>query len=86
MKIFFQNTDPSSKIGMLFILKPGEQFKIQLTADAIIEQLIEFQADRSTILIGVGGGVVTDLTGYVASIYMRGIHMWICAYNVACHG
>jgi 3-dehydroquinate synthase len=54
-------------------LKPGEQFKIQLTADAIIEQLIEFQADRSTTLIGVGGGVVTDLTGYVASIYMRGI-------------
>ncbi|MEY3687474.1 MAG: 3-dehydroquinate synthase [Bacteroidota bacterium] len=54
-------------------LKPGEQFKIQLTADAIIEQLIEFQADRSTTLIGVGGGVITDLTGYVASIYMRGI-------------
>ena len=54
-------------------LKPGEVFKIQLTADAIIEQLIGFQADRSTTLIGVGGGVVTDLTGYVASIYMRGI-------------
>lgn len=54
-------------------LKPGEQYKIQLTADAIIEQLIEFQADRSTTLIGVGGGVITDLTGYVASIYMRGI-------------
>lgn len=35
-------------------LKPGEQYKIQLTADAIIEQLIEFQADRSTTLIGVG--------------------------------
>ena len=54
-------------------LKPGEVFKIQLTADAIIEQLIGFEADRSTTLIGVGGGVVTDLTGYVASIYMRGI-------------
>lgn len=54
-------------------LKPGEIFKIQLTADAVIEQLIGFQADRSTTLIGVGGGVITDLTGYVASIYMRGI-------------
>ena len=31
------------------------------------------EADRKTILIGVGGGVVTDITGYVASIYMRGI-------------
>lgn len=54
-------------------LKPGEAFKIQLTADSIIEQLIEFKADRKTTLIGVGGGVITDLTGYVASIYMRGI-------------
>ncbi len=54
-------------------LKPGEAYKIQPTADAIIEQLIEMQADRKSVLIGVGGGVVTDLTGYVASIYMRGI-------------
>ena len=55
------------------VLKPGEEFKIQPTVDAVIEQLIAFEADRKTTLIGVGGGVVTDLTGYVASIYMRGI-------------
>ncbi len=54
-------------------LKPGEAYKIQPTADAIIEQLIGFQADRTSMLVGVGGGVVTDLTGYVASIFMRGI-------------
>lgn len=54
-------------------LKPGEQFKIQATADTVIEQLIGLEADRQSVLIGVGGGVVTDLTGYVASIYMRGI-------------
>lgn len=54
-------------------LKAGEAYKIQPTADAIIEQLIAFQADRSTVLVGVGGGVITDLTGYVASVYMRGI-------------
>jgi 3-dehydroquinate synthase len=55
------------------ILKPGEEYKVQATADALIEQLIALRADRSTTLIGVGGGVVTDLTGYVASVYMRGI-------------
>src|SRR5688500_14144106 len=54
-------------------LKPGEEYKVQATVDSIIEQLIEFKADRSTWLIGVGGGVVTDLTGYVAAVYMRGI-------------
>lgn len=55
------------------VLKPGEQYKVQATVDAIIDQLIEMGADRSTMLVGVGGGVITDLTGYVASIYMRGI-------------
>lgn len=55
------------------VLKAGEEYKVQATADAIIEQLIAMEADRKTTLIGVGGGVVTDLTGYVASIYMRGL-------------
>lgn len=55
------------------VLKPGENFKVQATADAMIEQLIEMEADRTTTLVGVGGGVITDLTGYVASIYLRGI-------------
>lgn len=55
------------------VLKPGEEFKIQQTVDSIVETLIEMQADRKSVLIGVGGGVITDLTGYVASVYMRGI-------------
>ncbi len=55
------------------VLKAGEEFKIQSTVDSIVEQLIEMEADRKTTLVGVGGGVVTDITGYVASVYMRGI-------------
>ncbi|MEK7198506.1 MAG: 3-dehydroquinate synthase, partial [Bacteroidota bacterium] len=55
------------------VLKAGEQYKIQQTADVVIDQLIALGADRKTTLIGVGGGVVTDITGYVAGIYMRGI-------------
>lgn len=54
-------------------IKPGEAYKIQATVDAVIEQLIGLEADRKSVLIGIGGGVVTDLTGYIASIYMRGI-------------
>ncbi len=55
------------------VLKPGEEFKVQSTVDVVMESLIEMEADRSTTLVGVGGGVITDLTGYVASIYMRGL-------------
>ena len=55
------------------VIRPGEKFKIQSTVDEIIGQLIQYEASRKTFLIGVGGGVVTDITGYVASVYMRGI-------------
>jgi 3-dehydroquinate synthase len=55
------------------VIHAGEQYKVQETVDSIIEQLIGFAADRKTWLIGVGGGVVTDLTGYVAATYMRGL-------------
>lgn len=55
------------------VLKAGEEYKVQATVDSIIQQLIEFEADRKTFLVGVGGGVITDITGYVASVYMRGI-------------
>jgi 3-dehydroquinate synthase len=55
------------------VINAGEAYKEQATVDHIISQLIERGADRSTTLIGVGGGVVTDITGYVASIFLRGI-------------
>ena len=55
------------------VLKPGEAFKVQATVDTVIEQMIALQADRKTTLVGVGGGVITDITGYAASVYMRGI-------------
>lgn len=54
-------------------LKAGEEFKNQQTIDKIINKLIEWNVDRKGFLVGVGGGVVTDITGYAASVYMRGI-------------
>lgn len=55
------------------VIKPGEPFKQPATIDTIIRKLVELEADRKTFIIGVGGGVVTDITGYVACIYMRGV-------------
>ena len=55
------------------VLQAGEEFKIQATVDNIVQQLIAMEADRKTTLVGVGGGVITDLAGYAASVYMRGI-------------
>src|ERR1019366_5194330 len=55
------------------IIKAGEEHKNQQTVDTIINQLIQLQADRKSFLVGIGGGVITDITGFVASIYMRGV-------------
>lgn len=55
------------------VINAGEEFKVQATVDNIIQQLLALHADRTWTLVGVGGGVVTDITGYVASVYLRGV-------------
>ena len=55
------------------VIPAGEKNKTQRAADSVIDQMIELGADRHSFIVGVGGGVVTDLSGYVASVYMRGI-------------
>lgn len=51
----------------------GETFKTLHTCLNLWEQLSELGADRQSLLINLGGGVVTDLGGFVASAYQRGI-------------
>jgi 3-dehydroquinate synthase len=50
-----------------------EPVKTYENALFVIEQLIEKGCDRDTVLVGCGGGSVTDLTGFVGSIFLRGI-------------
>lgn len=57
----------------IIVIKAGEEHKQQSTVDHIINELILLGADRKTFIVGVGGGVVTDITGYAASVYMRGL-------------
>lgn len=51
----------------------GEKIKTLETVASILEQLIAYEADRSVFLLGIGGGIVCDITGFVASIYLRGV-------------
>ena len=69
----FGNYQKKFKGWKTIVIKAGEHFKIQVTVDNIIQQLIDAGADRKTTLIGVGGGVITDIAGYVAGVFMRGI-------------
>ncbi len=51
----------------------GERHKRLATLERLAERLVELRADRSAVLVALGGGVVGDVTGFLASIYMRGI-------------
>jgi 3-dehydroquinate synthase len=51
----------------------NEKMKSLDTVKYIINELVEMEADRSLFLLGIGGGILCDITGFVASIYMRGI-------------
>lgn len=52
---------------------PGESKKSLATAASLYDALARAGADRKTPLVAVGGGVITDLGGFVAATYMRGI-------------
>ncbi|MBV8252980.1 MAG: 3-dehydroquinate synthase [Chitinophaga sp.] len=55
------------------IIPAGEEVKNMATVEKIIDGLISYEADRKTTLVGIGGGMLTDVAGFAASIYMRGI-------------
>lgn len=55
------------------VLPPVESSKDLRTIDSLAKQLLEAEATRKTTLIGIGGGVITDITGFLASVYMRGV-------------
>ncbi len=59
----------------VLLVKGKEVNKTQDTIDFIINKLLKFNIDKSWLIVGVGGGVITDMVGYVASIFKRGISL-----------
>jgi len=55
------------------IIGTGEKIKTLATGNKIYAQLMNFQADRSAFVVGIGGGIVCDIAGFAASTYLRGI-------------
>ncbi len=55
------------------VIPAGEEQKSWQMVERIAAQLLEHEAHRKTTLVGLGGGVITDITGFIASVYMRGV-------------
>ena len=75
--LFADRIEESLKSGgfepTLITIPTGEKSKTLKQAGAICEQMIAAGLDRQSFLIGLGGGVVGDISGFVAAIYHRGI-------------
>ena len=54
-------------------IRDGERYKTLATVEDLTERLVRRGADRRSMLLALGGGVVGDVTGFTAAIYMRGI-------------
>ena len=57
----------------LLSLKPGEETKNFNTLPIVYNELLDFNLTRSDLIIALGGGVIGDLAGFVASTYLRGV-------------
>ncbi len=58
----------------LIVVAEGESVKSLSQVEELYNQLLNLRCDRSTTLLALGGGVVGDLTGFVAATFMRGIN------------
>ncbi len=56
------------------LIPDGEEYKDYFWSYHILSEILKYGLDRNSCLIALGGGVIGDITGFVASIYMRGIH------------
>lgn len=57
----------------VIVTRPGENHKTMDELGRIFEKLIALEADRTTFITGIGGGIVCDVAGFAASVYMRGL-------------
>jgi len=58
----------------VFFLPEGERYKTLHEAEKVVDKLLEKNHDRHTTLIALGGGIVGDITGFIAACYQRGVN------------
>lgn len=69
---FLQKLETATPVEVLEV-DNGEEYKTLETCSGLWDALSELEGDRKSLLINLGGGVVTDLGGFVASAFKRGI-------------
>ena len=69
----FKNKIIQSLKFQILSISPGEEFKTITSCQKIWQSLSDKGADKKSLIINLGGGVITDMGGFIASTYKRGI-------------
>jgi 3-dehydroquinate synthase len=72
-KVLLRSLAESGSPADVLEMEDGERFKRLATLEKLAEKLVKLGADRGATLLALGGGVVCDVTGFLASVYMRGV-------------
>ena len=59
--------------GPVITIGTGEKIKTLATVEYILRELMDLGCDRSSFILGIGGGIVCDITGFAASVFLRGV-------------
>lgn len=73
---YAESVKNQAKEGVLVTVPQGEESKSLQVAEEILRKMLEHGFSRKDAVVSVGGGVVGDLGGFVASLYMRGIDFY----------
>ncbi|CAL9738274.1 pentafunctional AROM polypeptide [Monosporozyma servazzii] len=71
----FTESLPEGSRLLRYVTKPGEAHKTRATKEAVEDYLLAQGCTRDTVMIAVGGGIIGDMIGYVASTFMRGVRV-----------
>ena len=66
-------------VGSIIEIGMGEEHKTLETVQHIFGELVNMEADRGLFMVGIGGGIVCDVTGFAASTYQRGVRFGFAA-------
>ena len=73
LSLITSSLDKTKSNYIVINLPEGEQEKKLSNVELIVSKMLEKNLDRSTVIMALGGGVIGDIAGFVASVYQRGI-------------
>src|SRR5215467_33887 len=74
-KVLLRSLSDAGLSAKIIEMRDGERFKRLSTVESLAEDLLAAGADRKAVVLAFGGGVVGDVAGMLASVYMRGVKL-----------